>query len=71
MSDNGSEDFFDCVIIGAGVAGATCAARLQAAGWRVAVVDKARGPSGRLSARRSDFGTFDHGAPLFGQQQRQ
>ena len=65
MTDTSGEDVFDCVIIGAGVAGATCADRLQAAGWRVAVVDKARGPSGRLSARRSDFGTFDHGAPLF------
>ena len=52
-------------IIGAGMAGLTCARRLTEAGLEVTVFDKARGPGGRLSTRRSDVGTFDHGAQFF------
>ena len=59
-------------IIGAGLAGATCAQQLQQAGCEVVVFDKARGVGGRLSTRRVTHEpvglggliplTFDHGA---------
>lgn len=57
---------WDVAVVGAGVAGLACARRLQAAGLRVVVFDKGRGPGGRLAARR--FATplgearADHGA---------
>lgn len=56
-------------IIGAGVSGLACADALVAAGHRVTVLDKARGPGGRMSTRRmaTEFGeaSFDHGAQYF------
>lgn len=53
------------LVVGAGMAGATCARHLRDAGYRVAVVDKGRGPGGRMSTRRIDAVRFDHGAPGF------
>jgi renalase len=53
------------LVVGAGMAGATCARQLRDAGFRVAVVDKGRGPGGRMSTRRVDDVRFDHGAPGF------
>lgn len=56
-------------VIGAGLAGLTCAAALQAAGVAVTVFDKARGPGGRMSTRRLALPdgdvAFDHGATAF------
>lgn len=61
-------------VIGAGVAGATCARHLMDAGIDVTVVDKSRGVGGRLATRRAEWLTprgepiparFDHGAPGF------
>lgn len=57
-------------VIGAGVAGAACAAALARAGHRVTVFDKARGPGGRMSTRRGAHTdaqplAFDHGAQYF------
>ena len=52
-------------IVGAGIAGLQVARRLRAAGAEVQLFDKARGPSGRVATRRSDFGQFDHGAQYF------
>jgi len=52
-------------IIGAGVAGLGAARTLSAAGAEVVVFDKGRGPGGRASTRRGDFGRFDHGAQFF------
>jgi predicted NAD/FAD-dependent oxidoreductase len=52
-------------IIGAGIAGLTCARMLTKAGESVTCFDKARGPGGRMSSRRSDVGAFDHGAQYF------
>ncbi len=52
-------------IIGGGLAGAACGARLRDAGLEVVVFDKGRGPGGRASTRRSDLGSFDHGAQYF------
>lgn len=52
-------------VIGAGIAGLSCAARLAAAGCRVDVFEKSRGTGGRLNTRR-DHGTgFDQGAQYF------
>lgn len=51
----------DVVVIGAGIAGLTCARQLQQAGYRVVVVEKSRGVGGRSATRRLE-GTFaDHG----------
>jgi len=52
-------------IVGAGLAGLTCARRLADAGVEVTVFEKSRGPGGRCATRRSDFGPFHHGAPSF------
>ncbi|WP_244222476.1 NAD(P)/FAD-dependent oxidoreductase, partial [Corallococcus praedator] len=53
-------------VIGAGVSGLTLARVLTGAGFPVRVLDKGRGPGGRLSTRRNpDGGTFDPGAQYF------
>lgn len=52
-------------VIGAGVAGLSCAGRLRDAGARVTVFDKARGPGGRLSTARGDDWQADQGAQYF------
>ncbi|MBA2356741.1 MAG: FAD-dependent oxidoreductase [Acidobacteria bacterium] len=46
------------------MAGLVCASSLQAAGSRVTVFDKGRGPAGRMSTRRGAV-PFDHGAQYF------
>lgn len=54
-------------IVGAGLAGAACAAGLRRHGWQVTVFDKSRGVGGRMATRRAEVDghalTFDHGAP--------
>ena len=59
----------DIAIIGAGMAGLTCGARLTGAGHSVQIFDKGRGPGGRMSTRRVELGDetlqFDHGAQYF------
>lgn len=56
-------------IIGAGIAGLSCAQSLVLQGHEVTVFDKSRGPGGRMSTRRigSPLGElqFDHGAQYF------
>ncbi len=52
-------------IIGAGIAGLTCARSLVTSGYRVTVYDKGRRPGGRASTRRTDGFAFDHGAQYF------
>ena len=52
----------EVLVVGVGLAGASAARVLADAGRRVLAIDKGRGPGGRLSTRRSDAGTFDHGA---------
>ena len=50
-------------IIGAGMAGVSCAQALQAGGLVPTLFEKSRGPGGRLATRRNDAGVaFDHGA---------
>ncbi|MFB0613321.1 NAD(P)/FAD-dependent oxidoreductase [Aurantiacibacter poecillastricola] len=59
----------DIAIIGAGMAGLTCARRLSGMGHTVRVFDKGRGPGGRMSSRRVELDgktlRFDHGAQYF------
>jgi predicted NAD/FAD-dependent oxidoreductase len=50
------------VIIGAGLTGLSAATSLAARGFDVTVVEKGRGPGGRMSTRRSEPYRFDHGA---------
>ncbi len=52
---------FDIAVIGAGVAGLTCARKLQQAGRRVVIFDKSRGLGGRLATRRLGGTHADHG----------
>lgn len=52
-------------IIGAGIAGIACARQLQLAGHSVLVLEKSRGIGGRMSTRRRDTSTWDHGAQFF------
>lgn len=60
-----SRDAVDAVIIGAGIAGLAAARRLIDAGLTVRVYDKGRGPGGRLSSRRGEGYSIDHGAQYF------
>ena len=56
-------------VIGAGLSGLSCAQALAQAGHPVHLFDKSRGPSGRMSTRRSSDGATDwqcdHGAQYF------
>lgn len=62
---NADAGTLDCLIIGAGISGLLAAGELQRSGLRVRVIDKGRGPGGRIATRRIDGGTFDHGAQFF------
>ncbi|TIX51557.1 NAD(P)/FAD-dependent oxidoreductase [Alteraurantiacibacter aquimixticola] len=68
MSDNTSTSRH-VAIIGAGMAGMSCARRLGESGWRVSLFDKGRGPGGRMSTRWMEHNgqqlRFDHGAQYF------
>lgn len=52
----------DILVIGAGLAGLTLARELSSHSRKVTVIEKSRSAGGRLSTRRSDVGSFDHGA---------
>ena len=52
-------------IIGAGIAGLSCATQLQNAGYKVTLFEKSRGVSGRLSTRINQSWQCDHGAQYF------
>ena len=64
-----SDDSAVICIIGAGMAGLTCATALAAAGRQVRLIDKGRGPGGRMATRRAQTSggpaAFDHGAQYF------
>lgn len=52
-------------VIGAGLAGLSCASRLQERGHGVTVLDKARGPGGRMTTSRGEGWQADLGAQYF------
>ncbi len=52
-------------VIGAGIAGLSCARALDDAGLTVTVFEKSRGTGGRMSTRRRDEAAWDHGAQYF------
>jgi len=52
-------------IVGAGMAGVTCARTLAQAGHDVTVFEKGEVVGGRMASRESPFGTFDPGAQYF------
>jgi renalase len=52
-------------VLGAGVAGLSCAAALRAQGVAVTVFEQSRQVGGRLASRRTELGTFDQGAQFF------
>jgi renalase len=54
-----------CLIVGAGIAGLTAASHLSGKGWRVTLLDKGRGPGGRMATRHVGDACFDHGAQFF------
>lgn len=64
-------------VVGAGIAGAACAAGLRRGGFEVTVFDKSRGVGGRMSTRRTSASmggrdvalAIDHGAQYFGARQ--
>ena len=66
---SGATTSLPIAIVGAGLAGLSCAQALLQAGHTVHVFDKSRGPSGRMSTRRAedDNGPWqcDHGAQYF------
>jgi renalase len=51
----------EIAVIGAGIAGLTCAQKLQQAGKTVVLIDKSRGLGGRLATRRLAGTHADHG----------
>lgn len=63
------DEHIDMLIIGGGMAGLAAAVALAATGQRLIVLDKGRGPGGRMAARRVEIGgaavSFDHGAQYF------
>lgn len=62
---NSSQQTKKVAVIGAGIAGLSCAVRLQAFGLSVDVYEKSRGPSGRMSTRQTREWSADHGAQYF------
>lgn len=60
--DSGSQQIIDILIIGAGLAGLAAASDLKSQGRNVIVVDKGRGPGGRLASRHIANASFDNGA---------
>jgi len=54
----------DVIVIGAGMAGLTCARQLRQAGLNITIVEKSAGVGGRMATRRLQGTWVDHGAQL-------
>ncbi|MEN9589820.1 MAG: hypothetical protein RLZZ481_1606 [Pseudomonadota bacterium] len=52
-------------IVGAGLAGLSCAVRLKELDHHVELFEKSRGPAGRMSTKRGEDWAADHGAQYF------
>eukprot|EP01006_Ploeotia_vitrea_P051137 TRINITY_DN67529_c3_g4_i2.p1 TRINITY_DN67529_c3_g4~~TRINITY_DN67529_c3_g4_i2.p1 ORF type:complete len:214 (+),score=22.85 TRINITY_DN67529_c3_g4_i2:47-688(+) len=52
-------------VVGAGLAGLSCARSLEKSGHRVLMLDKSRGIGGRVATRRTNDTCFDHGLPAW------
>lgn len=52
-------------VIGAGISGITAARQLTRWGHKVQIFEKSRGLGGRMATRRTEYGSFDHGAQYF------
>lgn len=69
MRWRGMDGYTDILIIGGGMAGLSAATALAATGHGIIVLDKGRGPGGRMAARRAEIDgepvSFDHGAQYF------
>jgi renalase len=53
------------IVVGAGLSGLAAARRLRRHGVEAVVLERSRGPGGRLATRRIGAATFDHGAQFF------
>lgn len=62
---SGTQLHSQVVIVGAGLAGLACARQLTQRGLSVLVLDKARGPGGRISSKRTTDHSVDLGAQFF------
>ncbi|OYY21543.1 MULTISPECIES: FAD-dependent oxidoreductase [unclassified Polynucleobacter] len=62
---NSNKEIERVAIIGAGIAGLSCARELKLQGISADIFEKSRGPSGRMSTRRSEGWSADHGAQYF------
>jgi predicted NAD/FAD-dependent oxidoreductase len=62
---NSNKKIKKVAVIGAGIAGLSCARELVSNGISVDIFEKSRGPSGRMSTRRTQDGSVDHGAQYF------
>jgi renalase len=61
---NNDDTSFQALVIGAGLAGLSCAQALQGAGIKLAVLEKSGDIGGRIATRRRPQGIWNHGAPL-------
>lgn len=55
----------DVIIVGAGIAGLSCAGELTRAGARVKLIEKSRGVGGRCATRRVQGQPVDHGIAFY------
>ena len=62
---NNSRGEFDCIVVGAGIAGLLAANVLGQRGLSTCILEKSRGLGGRMATRRRDEAVFDHGAQFF------
>jgi renalase len=62
---NRGDFFMHLAVIGAGIAGLSCARELLAHGHSVVVYERSTVVGGRMSTRETELGGFDHGAQYF------